>query len=80
MHPVMEELLRTNDIVALGYMTGLLDQADILYMVADENISVLEGSIGAFPRRLMVAGDAVDAARTLLSEAGMAEYLPALPG
>lgn len=75
----MEELLRTNDIVALGYMSGLLDQAGILNMVADSQVSAIEGSIGAFPRRLMVAGDALAEARTLLAEAGMAEYLPELP-
>lgn len=75
----MEELLRTNDVVALGYMTGLLDQAGILNMVADSQVSAIEGSIGAFPRRLMVAGDALAMARALLTEAGMAEYLPGWP-
>lgn len=72
----MEELLRTNDVVALGRMCGLLDQADILNFVADSHVSAIEGSIGAFPRRLMVAKDALGAARTLLTEAGLAEYLP----
>ncbi|MFD2678731.1 DUF2007 domain-containing protein [Camelimonas lactis] len=75
----MEELLRTNDVVALGYMSGLLDQAGILNMVADNQVSAIEGSIGAFPRRLMVAGDALAAARALLADAGMGEYLPELP-
>lgn len=72
----MEELLRTNDVVALGLMCGLLDQAGLLHMIADHHVSVLEGSIGAIPRRLMVAGDSVDEARTLLRDAGLGEYLP----
>ena len=38
-------------------------------------MSVLEGSIGIFPRRILVAEDEFDAARRLLEEAGFANEL-----
>ncbi|MFC0283833.1 DUF2007 domain-containing protein [Camelimonas abortus] len=72
----MNELLRTNDIVALGLMCGLLDQAGVPNMVADFHASAVEGSIGAVPRRLMVAAGMLDYARAVLADAGLAEYLP----
>jgi hypothetical protein len=43
--------------------------------VVDQNISVLEGSIGAFPRRILVGADELDAARRLLTDAGLAHEL-----
>jgi len=63
----MRELLRTNDAVLVSAIAAL----------ADQNISVLEGSIGAFPRRLLVAEEDVAAARRLLVAAGLGhELLP----
>ena len=44
-------------------------------MVADQHISVMEGSIGAFPRRLLVADDDWPTARRVLSEAGLDAWL-----
>ena len=38
-------------------------------------MSVLEGSIGIFPRRILVGDDEFDAARRLLEEAGFASEL-----
>jgi Putative prokaryotic signal transducing protein len=40
-------------------------------MVLDQNMSVLEGSIGIFPRRILVGEDEFAAARRLLAEAGL---------
>lgn len=79
-HCRMDELLRTNDTVALGLMCGLLEQTGIVHFVADAHISALEGAIGAFPRRILVASDALAEARTLMRDAGLAEYLPDLAG
>ena len=50
----MEELLRTNDITVIAYARALLADEDIECFEFDVNMSVLEGSIGILPRRLMV--------------------------
>ncbi|UWQ22866.1 DUF2007 domain-containing protein [Jannaschia sp. W003] len=51
----MRELLRTNDPTVIAFASALLDGEGIASFVLDANISVLEGSIGILPRRLMVA-------------------------
>jgi hypothetical protein len=51
----MKELLRTNDPTVVAYATALLDGEGITVFPFDVNMSVLEGSIGILPRRLMVA-------------------------
>ena len=71
----MRELVRTNDPVLISAIEALLKGADIAHMVVDQNISVLEGSIGAFQRRILVDEDEVDAARQLLAEAGFGNEL-----
>ncbi len=50
----MKELLRTNDPTTIAYATALLDGEGIACFQFDVNMSVLEGSIGILPRRLMV--------------------------
>jgi hypothetical protein len=50
----MKEVLRTNDLVLLSYATHVLGEAGIEALVFDAHMSAVEGSIGAFPRRLMV--------------------------
>ena len=50
----MKEVLRTNDLVLLTYATHVLAEAGIEALVFDAHMSAVEGSIGAFPRRLMV--------------------------
>jgi len=68
----MEELLRTNDITLIPLAKTLLDAQDIDSFELDVNMSVLEGSIGILPRRLMVRADQIDQARRVLREAGVA--------
>ena len=51
----MIELIRTNDAVVISFAEALLRDAGIACFVADQNMSVLDGSIGILPRRLMVA-------------------------
>ena len=53
----MREMLRSNDAVLIGFAQSVLRQAGIASFVADQYISVVEGSIGAFPRRLLVGDD-----------------------
>ena len=71
----MVELLRTNDAVLISAIEALLSGARIAHVVVDQNISVLEGSIGAFPRRVLVGANQLDAARRLLTDAGLAHEL-----
>lgn len=71
----MRELIRANDPVLVSAVSALLDGAGIRYVVLDQNMSVIEGSIGILPRRIMVAESDVAAARSLLSDAGLASEL-----
>ena len=71
----MRELVRTNNLVLISAIEALLNSADIAHMVVDQNMSVMEGSIGIFPRRILVDEDEIDAARQLLEEAGLAKEL-----
>jgi hypothetical protein len=65
----MKELLRTNDTVLLSFATALLRGQGIEPAVLDTHTSILEGSIGAIPRRLMVADADHARAQSLLDEA-----------
>ena len=67
----MEELIRTNDPVVLSFAEALLRDAGIEAFIADTNMSILEGSLGVLPRRLMVARDRIAEARRLLADAGI---------
>lgn len=71
----MQELVRTNDMVLVSAIGALLDGAKIRHMVLDQNMSVLEGSLGILPRRVLVAEDDVVAARRLLNDAGLGHEL-----
>ena len=71
----MKEILRTNDAVLVSAITALLDGAGIRHLVFDQNMSVLEGSLGVLPRRVLVADDEVAAARLLLIDAGLGREL-----
>jgi hypothetical protein len=64
----LKELLRTNDVVKLSWLVALLADAGIDAVVLDTHISIVEGSIGAFQRRLMVPDEALERARRLLAE------------
>ncbi len=63
----MRELLRTNDVVHLSWATALLHEAGIEAIVLDTHTSVLEGSVSAIQRRLMVHEDDYSRARYLIA-------------
>ena len=67
--------MRTNDAVMISAIEALLDGADIEHLIVDQNMSVLEGSIGIFPRRILVGDDQLEAARRLLADAGFGKEL-----
>lgn len=65
----MKELLRTNDIVLISFVGSLLEDAGIPHVVLDTNMSVVEGSLGVLPRRVMVEADWLPRAKRLMAEA-----------
>jgi hypothetical protein len=71
----MKELLRSNDPVLLSYVSALLEEARIDFIVADLKMSVLEGSIGALPRRVLVESERLGQARNVLTEAGIGHVI-----
>jgi len=71
----MKELIRTNDTVLISFVESLLKDAGIGCMVADQNMSVLDGSIGILPRRVMVLEEDMTAARRILADAGIANEI-----
>ena len=75
--PQLRELVRTNDIVLVSAVGALLDGANIHHLVLDQNMSIIEGSIGILPRRILVHEDDHREARQILSDAGLAHELRA---
>ena len=71
----MRELVRTNDAVLISAIEALLNGARIEHMIVDQNMSVMEGSIGIFPRRILVGDDQIEVARRLLRDAGFGHEL-----
>ena len=67
---LMKELLRTNDVVRLSWLQALLGDSGIESLILDHHTSLVEGSIGAIPRRLVVAERDYRRARALLAAAG----------
>jgi hypothetical protein len=71
----VRELVRTTDAVLISAIEALLNGARIEHMIVDQNMSVMEGSIGIFPRRILVREDEIDIARRLLEDAGFGSEL-----
>ncbi|WP_346433006.1 DUF2007 domain-containing protein [Breoghania sp.] len=74
----MEELLKTKDPVTISYVEALLDEAGIHYLLLDGNMSVMEGSLGMLPRRVLVESGALQSARQILGNAGLGVELAPL--
>ncbi|MEL7229145.1 MAG: DUF2007 domain-containing protein [Pseudomonadota bacterium] len=72
----MEELLRTNNRVTVSFAASLLNEADIIHFVADEHMSIVDGSLGILPIRIMVDGGRLMEARQLMEDAGLGAELP----
>jgi Putative prokaryotic signal transducing protein len=71
----MIEIVRTNDLVLIGFLQSLLENANIPVLVADAHMNALEGMIGAFPRRILVPEDYHPQARRLIADAGLESEL-----
>ena len=66
----MKELIRSNDPVLLSYLMSVLEEEDIDAILLDEHTSVLEGSIGAIQRRVMVLAEDLARAKQILVDIG----------
>src|SRR3954449_11181336 len=73
----LRELVRTNDMVLVSAIGALLDGAHIHHLVLDQNMSVIEGSLGVLPRRILVHEEDHREAREVLTDAGLAHELRA---
>jgi hypothetical protein len=67
----MKELIRTNDAVVLSFAESLMKDAGIGCFIADQGMSILEGSLGLLPRRFLVDEDDEQEARQVLIDAGL---------
>lgn len=67
----MKELVRTNDAVLISFVESLMRDAQIPAFVADQNMSVMEGTLGVLARRVMVPDDDIEKARRILRDAGI---------
>jgi hypothetical protein len=73
----LRELVRTNDPVLISFLEALLKSEGIGHVVLDQNMSILDGSLGILPRRVMVENSRHASAVLLLKEAGLdAELSP----
>ncbi|HEX9648040.1 MAG TPA: DUF2007 domain-containing protein [Alphaproteobacteria bacterium] len=66
----MRELLRTNDLVKISWVRSVLADAGIEAVVLDAHASVVEGSVLAIQRRIMVLDDDLAEARRVLDDVG----------
>ena len=71
----MKVVLKTNNPVLLNYAQSLLTDARIRSVIFDENASIMDGSLGVLPRRLMVADEDVAPATRILRD-GLNETAP----
>lgn len=71
----MIELVRTNDLVLISLVETLLTQAGVAFFVADQHMSVVEGSLGFLPRRIMIDAGERERARRLMRDAGLSGEL-----
>lgn len=71
----MVEIIRSNNTVLLSFVEVLLRDAGINAVIVDANMSVLEGSIGVLPRRLLVDDDDEQRARRVLDEADLGAWV-----
>ena len=67
----MKELFRSNDAVLLSFVQAILSDAGVAHQIADGNMSIMEGSLGVLPRRVLVLEDEWAQARRILKEANL---------
>ncbi len=71
----MIAIIKTNNPITLNFAEATLRGAGITCFIADTHASILDGSVGAIPRRLLVLEDDEEDARKVLVEAGLEKEL-----
>ena len=71
----MTPILKTVNLATLNYAQAILKEADIPFFTMDENVSIIEGSIGIIPRRLMVLDDDFADAVDVFKCAGLSDQI-----
>jgi hypothetical protein len=71
----MQEIIRTNDPVLLSFAQSLMKDAGIQCLIADQAMSIMEGSLGFLHRRLLVVAEQEREARRILADAGLENEL-----
>jgi hypothetical protein len=74
----MRVVLKTVDPVVLNYAANVLEQEGIKAVIFDTHASVMDGSMGFLPRRLMVLDEDFDRAQKLLRQA-VPDAMPDVP-
>ena len=69
----MIAILKTVNPATLNFAQAVLKEADIPFFLMDQNVSLVEGSIGIIPRRLMVVYEDAEDARAALEVAGLGD-------
>jgi len=68
-------ILKTVNPATLNFAQAVLKEADIPFFVMDQNVSIIEGSIGVIPRRVMVVDEDAKDARQAMIDAGLGDEL-----
>lgn len=71
----MKPIVKTNDPVTISFIEALFNEANIGYLVLDNHMSIVEGSLGIIPRRILVEDENFTAARQILIDAELAHEL-----
>ncbi|MDH4983772.1 DUF2007 domain-containing protein [Hyphomicrobium sp. D-2] len=71
----MRDLVATNDPILLSYLLAILREAGIEAFVFDRNMSSVQGSLGAVTQRVSVPEDHWEAAKRLLIEADLGQWI-----
>ncbi len=71
----MRDIIRSNDPVLMSFVAVLLRDAGLTAILADQNMSVLEGSVGILPQRMLVAVDDWEQAARVLREADLGAWI-----
>lgn len=64
----MKELLRSSDPTVIAFASALLAGEDIAFFPLDVHMSILEGSLGILPRRIMVRDQDLYRARIVMTD------------
>ena len=71
----MKELVRANKPALLSFVQSLLRDAEIEFILTDEHASIMDGSIGALPRRILVSDDDFEEAMRIMRDADIGDEI-----